>query len=289
MEPASIEQNSWILADGHVHFYRNFHESRCLQWAHANFHRYADILHLSGNIERVLLLTETSDADWFIRQRDSVALGTVSKVSGHRFICSAESNSLCCSHDSFGDLFVIAGRQIITQDRLEVLALGLDTPYPDGQPLRKTLSDLQQRECMIVLPWGVGKWLGTRKEALLSLLVDLPPGSFFLGDSGNRPSFWPWPDFSQQTGRLPPVNLPGSDPLPLTNQEKRIGSYGFYLQGPLDQQRPFDDLRRKITLAHATIGTFGHPEKLVPFVYNQTAMQLRRFRKAQRSSIVQSL
>jgi hypothetical protein len=279
MKSPTLQHHGWILADGHVHIHRQFQENICLRCALTNFARVATLHNFSGNIDNVLFLTESSNIDWFRRQHDCADKNFIDKQNGYQFKVTGETNSLYFEKDSLGRLFLIAGRQIITTERIEVLALGLENAYPDGHSLSKTLSDLQQTNSIIVIPWGVGKWLGKRGRIIASFLSDLPFGSFFLGDTGNRPSFWPLPVFFHPLGQLPPLNLPGSDPLPLANQENRIGKTGFFLQGQLDQQRPFYNLHRLITPTNQTIGTYGDPERLVPFLYNQTAMQLNKSSK----------
>jgi hypothetical protein len=280
MKSATPQHHGWILADGHVHIHKQFAEDACLDWALNNFNKAAALLNLSDHIDRVLFLTESSSINWFAQQHMITKQGLFDQHNHYRFVITEENISLCVENDSSDRLFVIAGRQIISSEKLEVLALGLSADYPDGQPLRTILSDIRKNDCIAVLPWGVGKWLGTRKHVIASLLMDLPQGNVFLGDSGNRPFFWPLPAFFNRSGQQPPGNLPGSDPLPLVNQEKRIGSYGFLLQGPLDQQKPFQDLKIKIFANRTTIKTFGEPERLFSFLSNQAAMQLNRFAKS---------
>jgi hypothetical protein len=276
----SIPQyHGWILADGHVHIHDPFIEYSCLDWALKNFSKAAGLLNLTGHIDHILFLAETASANWFTKQYNLAVQGIFNPPNHYRCSVTEENMSLCFENGSADRLFVIAGRQIISSERLEVLALGLNSDYPDGQPLRRILSEIQESGCIVVLPWGVGKWLGARKHVIASLLMDIRDTEIFLGDSGNRPFFWPLPDFFKPAGQRPPGNLPGSDPLPLAHQEKRIGSYGFLLQGPLNQDLPFQDLRKKLIENSTPIKTFGEPERLLPFLSNQAAMRLNRFKK----------
>lgn len=279
MKSSTPQHHSWILADGHVHIHDRFTEYSCLDWALNNFSKAAALLELSGHIDRILFLTESSSTNWFEEKYNLAVQGLFNQRNHYRCVVTEENMSLCFENASADRLFVIAGRQIISSEKLEVLALGLSEDYPDGQPLRKILSDIRIG-CIAVLPWGVGKWLGVRKHVIASLLMDIPDTGIFLGDSGNRPFFWPLPAFFNPPGQRVPGNLPGSDPLPLADQEKRIGSYGFLLPGPLNQQKPFQDLRRKLFEHTTPIRTFGKPEGLFPFFFNQTAMQLNRFGKS---------
>jgi hypothetical protein len=280
MKSSTPQQHGWILADGHVHIHDRFSEYSCLDWAVNNFNTTATLLELTGHIDHVLFLAESSSANWFIKQHNFADQGLFNERTSYRCTVTEENMSLCFENSSADRLFVIAGRQIISSERLEVLALGLVGTYPDGQPLRRIVSDIRESGCIAVLPWGAGKWLGVRRHCITSLLMDTQDAGLFLGDSGNRPSFWPLPAFFNPPEQCAPGNLPGSDPLPLTHQEKRIGSYGFLLQGPLDPYIPFQDLRKKLTEKTTSIRTFGEPEGLLPFLFNQTAMQLNRFGKS---------
>ena len=271
---------SWILADGHVHFYKRFSERSCFDWALHNFNQAATRLELEDAVEHVLFLTESADDDWFRSTRLAMLKGLEIQFGSYRCRPTDEENSLCLETESCERIFVIAGRQIVSSERLEILALGLNRAYADGQPLHKTLENLLAVDCLAVLPWGAGKWTGKRRRIVVNLFRDAAFADVFIGDSGNRPYFWPCPDLSGPPGGVAPRNLPGSDPLPLRNQERRIGSFGFVLKGPLNTRQPFTDLKRRIKEATGAIRTFGTEEGLLSFFLNQTAMQLRRFRKS---------
>jgi hypothetical protein len=280
MKSSPPQHYGWILADGHVHIHDRFPEYSCLDWALNNFNEATALLELTGHIDHVLFLTESSSVNWFTKQHNLADQGLFNERAPYQCTITEENMSLRFENSSANRLFIIAGRQIISSERLEVLALGLSGTYPDGQPLRQILSDIRERGCLTILPWGVGKWLGARRHIIASLFMDSPDAGIFLGDSGNRPFFWPLPAFFNPPGKRAPGNLPGSDPLPLAHQEKRIGSYGFLLQGALDSHMPFQDLRKKLTENTTPIRTFGEPEKLFPFLFNQAAMRLNRFGKS---------
>jgi hypothetical protein len=279
MKSSIPQNNGWILADGHVHIHDPLIEYSCLDWALKNFSKVAGLLNLTGYIDHILFLAESASANWFAKQYSLAVQSLFNPPDRYRCSVTEENMSLCFENDSADRLFVIAGRQIISSERLEVLALGLNGDYPDGQPLRKIISDIRESDCIAVLPWGVGKWLGARKYIITSLLADIPDTGIFLGDSGNRPFFWPLPAFFNPSGQGGLGNLPGSDPLPLAHQEKRIGSFGFLLQGPLNQHLPFQELKKRLIEDSTPIRTFGETERLFPFLWNQTAMQLSRFKK----------
>jgi hypothetical protein len=170
MKSATLQHHGWILADGHVHILDRFSELSCLDWALNNFNKAAALLELSDHIDRVLFLAESSSINWFAKQYMAARQGLFEQLNHYRCVVTEENTSLCFENTSSDRLFVIAGRQIISSERLEVLALGLSREYPDGQPLRTILSDIRENDCIAVLPWGVGKWLGARKRIVASVL-----------------------------------------------------------------------------------------------------------------------
>ncbi len=276
MEPDISHHRSWILVDGHVHIYRHFSTSACLDWALKNFGKTAESLTLSGNIDHVLFLAESSGNDWFAGQQLLARTEPQARLGVYQRVATMENNSIVFSGPSAKNLVVLAGRQIVSLEGIEVLALGLNEPFPDRIPLQKVLSDMEMRACITVLPWGVGKWLGRRRHVIASLLAQERKPGLFLADSGNRPCFWPLPKFFQPPGPYAPCTLSGSDPLPLANQEKRIGTCGFLLKGPLDLLRPYGSLKEKIEGQTCPIQTFGKSAGLFSFFSDQLAMQFKK-------------
>jgi len=185
-----------------------------------------------------------------------------------------ESSTVCITTGGGQHLYVVAGKQIVTSEKLEVLALGYHDNYPDGRSLSYVLEDLNTSRCLRVLPWGAGKWLGRRGQIIESLISSWNNDQLFLGDNGNRPSFWPLPGLFGQAYKKNIHNLPGSDPLPFTGQEKKVGSFGFFLRGHVEHEKPFGSLINQVTSAADPVITFGAPESFTPFVKNQISMQI---------------
>lgn len=153
---------------------------------------------------------------------------------------------------------VLAGRQAVSAERLEILALATGWNRPDGAPAAALLEDILAADALAVLPWGVGKWLGARGRLVDALLRADGAGRLLLGDIGGRPFFWPERRFGQR-----PV-LRGSDPLPLADGWHRIGRYGCALSVALSDDRPARDLRaavRALGAAHRA----GAPARARPF------------------------
>lgn len=277
MKQETYQHQSWIFADGHVHIYSNFSESSCLEWAMENFDKTAATRNLGARTDRVLFLAESNGYDWFTQQRTLARNNPNALLGKYQRKITDENSSLLFTETSGKCLVVIAGRQIVSSEKLEVLALGLTEAFPDGMPLQQIIAEINDKNCLAVLPWGVGKWLGKRKQILSSLITREPRANVFLADNGNRPFFWPLPEFFNASTLPYSCDLAGSDPLPLQNQEKRIGSYGFCLHGPLDLGHPFHFLREKLINTASSFQTFGDKAEPFSFFFNQIAMRLKRF------------
>ncbi len=276
MQPGP-DRISRIMGDGHVHIHDSFDCGGLFSAALRNFRQYAQSLHLTGEMHYFLLLTESAGTEAFIRLRDAHPRQH-SGIGGFTVRPTGDANCLQVSLNSgSGDaLFVVAGRQIVTAESLEVLALGLDVPYPDGRPIHEILEELQKTNSLLVLPWGAGKWLGKRGRIIKETVASFRTPALFLGDNGNRPFFWPRPAVFSRAAAAGIRKLQGSDPLPFAGQEQRAGSFGFHFPGTVDSDRPFYSLRQQLTDPETNIQSFGRPERALPFFHLQISMQLSK-------------
>ncbi len=267
-----------IFIDGHVHVHSCFDLEEVLACACRNF----QILEQetgSGQAACFLLLSESAGADAYAALAARAA--EQQPVLGDFHIrATAEAGVLECLAHSGRRIFVVAGRQIVTAERLEVLALGHEAPFADGQAIAEVLVQLAARPCLCVLPWGAGKWLGRRGQVAQDLIGqsghEPHPAAFFLGDNGNRPFFWPLPALFARAASRGIRNLAGSDPLPFPGQENKVGSFGVRLSGRIDPLRPFSSLRTLLQNPELRLHPFGRTERLYPFLKHQLWMQFSK-------------
>jgi hypothetical protein len=177
-----------------------------------------------------------------------------------------------CGHTR---LAVIAGRQLVTRERLEVLALGTTAQLRDGDRMEATLDAVRAAGAAAVLPWGVGKWLGERGALIDRILAEPKWRDVCLGDNGNRLRYGPDPERFAVARRAGRAVLPGSDPLPLPGEEARIGGYGFFVDVDLDSLRPAAALLALLQ-SGASFRAFGQREGLTRFVGNQLALRFAK-------------
>lgn len=245
-----------LLVDSHVHFHPGYDQRLFFDSAAANFAGA-----LPGAVG-CLMLTESAGADAFTRFRDGV--GTP-HAGGWQFQLTAEATSLLALNERGAAIVLIAGRQIVTRERLEILALGRHERYPDGNPVTHVIEDVYTAGGVPVLPWGFGKWWFGRGRVVRSLLESAIAGRLWLGDNAGRPAIAPESSiFALARRRGVPV-LPGSDPLPMKDHSTRPGRYGFILDAELDSAHPARDLltllRTRIQPSH-----YGRRVSVIEFV-----------------------
>ncbi len=171
---------------------------------------------------------------------------------------------------------IIAGRQIVTGEGLEVLALGLADRFADGHPTAETLARVAEAGAMPVLPWGFGKWTG-RRGKLVAELIASPPCAFFLGDNGGRLAITAEPPaFAEGRARGFRI-LPGTDPFPFRWDAGRVGSFGLEWDENLAEDKIFLSLRNLLGDSQRAPRRYGHLERLPAFVRNQVAIQARKW------------
>jgi hypothetical protein len=270
-----------VLVDGHVHVHECFEIARVFDAAAANFAASARALARErawvtapSAYDCVLCLVECCGQ----RFLDGVRTGRTGRVwrGSHGFWEAeqgCEPETLVVRSGSTR-LNLVAGRQIVTRERLEVLAIGTTAPLPDGQPIESTLAAVRDAGAAAVLPWGVGKWLGARGAIVARVLAEPEWHRVFLGDNGNRLELGPEPAPFAAARRAGRAVLPGSDPLPLAGEEARVGAYGFAVDVALDPLRPAAALLALLKSGSPFV-VFGRREPLARFVGNQVALKLK--------------
>ena len=268
---------SRIFVDGHVHMHPQFNTGQALDSAARNLALVARRFSCADSIG-VLLLAEMHGHDWFGSTRGRVLNGSAG-VGTWTISLSGEPETLVArSAVQQRKLLIIAGRQIVTAERIEVLALLTPGEFADGLSLDETLAAAHSAGAVVVLPWGVGKWLGRRGELVRrALLRHTPARPVLAGDNGGRPWCWPRPRIFT-TAELSGVPLlPGTDPLPLPKQETRIGSFGLAFAGRLPLELPAAVLRTWLVepSSRAPARLFGKPERVSRFLRNQIWLRIR--------------
>lgn len=261
-----------LLVDAHVHIHDCFPLGRFLASAFANF--AAEAKRRGEHAFRgVLMLAESAWDDAFGALAARADRGEpLADGGGWRFERTAEPCSLLARAEDGRELWIVAGRQIVTEESLEVLALGTEARFLDAAPLAEVVELVRDADAFPVIPWGFGKWLGERGRVLTDFLARSAGDELALGDNSGRPGFWARPFHFALGERRGLAILPGSDPLPFASETGRAGASGFALRGALDPERPAAWLKQRLRDRVPT-EPYGRPEGPLRFVRNQVAMQ----------------
>ena len=275
----SSDPVSLILVDTHVHFHAG-HDPECLlDSASVNFGATARSLAEKASWEGVLVLTDDVGEPGFEAFLEYALLKPNDGSPGigrWTFQNPDEDTTLHLRSDDDETLYLIAGRQIRTEDGLEILALGTRNQFSNHRSISTILRDVREAGALAVLPWGAGKWLGARRDNIRLVIDSCETCGLFLSDSGNRPVFWSKSSLFDLAADRGIRNLPGSDPLPLPGEHARVGTCGFALPGELDLARPSEDLKERLRNPTSDIQPFLRRERTLRFLRNQIAMQIKK-------------
>ena len=172
---------------------------------------------------RVLCLAERADCSFF----QSLAQDEI-RLPGDRWRIAAwdPAGGVKIRHlPDHRDLWVVAGRQIVSAERIEVCALFGDEPIEDGKPAREIIRAILASGGLPALDWAPGKWLFARGRLVRQLVAEFPPAQLLLVDTSLRPIGWPAPRLYAQARKHGRAVLAGSDPLPFAGEETRAGAY----------------------------------------------------------------
>jgi hypothetical protein len=262
------------LIDGHVHFHQCFDAVPFVETAYGNFVRAAGTAGCEHNFAAFLLLVETFEAHWFDDLAELARThGSVGGGWGVR--ATADPCQLKLVGSGGRELNVISGYQIVTAEKLEVLALGSRDRVRDGLPIRDVIRRVKASNALAVVPWGFGKWLGRRGKLVRDLVEAAESRGFYLGDNSNRLAGLPEPAIFGRARAAGFEILPGTDPLPFPKEAARAGTAGF-LYRPRSEAEDLDSwpvVRARLE-EPSPITPFGHLESLPSFVKNQIAMQI---------------
>jgi hypothetical protein len=261
-----------VLVDAHVHLYDCFDRVAFFDGAVQNFRHAARALDLPAETPGCLMLTETSKDHAF----ESLLKQHELDGGRWRFHPAGEGRSLIAALDGKDTLTVIAGRQIVTREGLEVLALGCNEQFTDGRAIEHTIEKVISADGLAVLPYGVGKWSGARGVKVDELLESALGSRLLLGDNAGRLAMGGGPKQFDDAHRRGVWVLAGTDPLPFADQASRVGRYGVVLKGEIDRDKPAASILAHIKASDAQPKTYGKTDGLVTFLRLQVGMQLRK-------------
>lgn len=251
------------LVDAHAHFHENYSPAEFLQCASNNFKQ------ANAQSVGVLSLCEISARDPLAAFRNGVQGWESSSPDAHSFVFEKPNES---------KLIVVAGRQVVTREKLELLALFTSDPIENGLSLSDTVEATLACEGVPVIPWGFGKWWfrrgGQLSEFLHSYAVSGKESSaVLLGDNGCRVNALR-PRKLKTAESIGFYVTAGSDPLRLSDHVSRPGCFGTVLDECIDLGAPTVWLGDQFRRIDRSPATFGRCRSVIEFVCDQVKLRL---------------
>ena len=218
-----------IVIDGHVHLYPDFNLELCFDTAFKNLNRIA-----KDHIP-VCLLTERFDCHAFEEIQSQENIGKYNIVQTDE----GSSVKIIDTLDEQKYFYLMAGRQIVVKENLEICALASTMNLEDRKyNINDTIQAVCDNRGIPALNWAPGKWMFARKKVVQNVINTVKPDSLLISDTTMRPSVWPTPILMREAMKKGFKVIAGTDPLPFDGEEKLVGSYAATLNGPFDENKP---------------------------------------------------
>lgn len=262
----------WAI-DSHVHFHKCFDEGLFFDSCFINLLKIK-----SDNINNAILcFTEGKHENSFkyLSSKEKIKSSLQKNIEYHVKVLENGNSIEIISKETGKRIVIFPGFQIVTAENLEVLALLINERVPDKNSAEDTISKVLEMNGVAVLPWGFGKWYGSRGKKI-NQLIERFKSKIFLGDNGGRSNLLPYPEQFKLAETNGIRILPGSDPLPFPSEAKRPLSYGFTLNLMLDDfeiSRCFKDAIFDSTIK---VNSFGKLTSPFTFIKTQFAMQFKK-------------
>ncbi|MEI7881070.1 MAG: hypothetical protein WCI95_09370 [bacterium] len=251
-----------LAVDGHVHIYPQYDWAEAVTALLENLATASQTLAPRQNVIPIGLLAESRTNRFY---NEVMEAGAPLSKGSLQVEAGPDSGSLVIRDAGTVTGYLIAGRQLVTSEKLEVLALGKDTTLSSGLPIEETLKTIAAQGAMPVLSWSPGKWFFKRGKLVGSLIASHPPGSFMLGDIGIRPTVWTTPRLMKLATQCGFKILGGSDSLPMPGEERWIGRAGFQVTGAFDPQKPAASVRALLQAPSSVFIPIGQHSSLIAF------------------------
>ncbi len=228
----------------------------------------------SQKVITVWLLTERWDCNFFQQMYESPEKFSTEDI---KITPSAEKEAIILERNGFTRNFIFAGRQLVSNDGLEVLSLATDYFVKDRTlPTAELIAEVNKAGGVPVLNWAPGKWFFNRGKIVRKILDSSQPTDFVVGDNPLRHVCWPKPGLMKYASKKNFKVIAGSDPLPFAGEEKYVGTYCFALKGEFDERLPVTSVRKLIKAQNTPVTILGKRNGLFIFASRETRIMMKK-------------
>ena len=260
--------NTHLLFDGHVHIYPQFNLNVALERGLFHFVKLQDKCRLSESV-RFWMLTERSDCNFFNDLMNT-------HVKGHYFEKTSDDVVIAVNDSAAKktQLYILAGRQIVSSENLEICALASAYSVEDKLlSAAELVTSINIEGGLAAINWAPGKWFGERGRIVQKLFERFSPDELFISDTTMRPTFWPTPKLMKKAQGKGFRVICGSDPLPFLGEEKMIATYAGLVEGDFNPDAPAQSLIVSLKSA-LKINACGRRSGFFSFAKRQTKIML---------------
>ncbi len=264
-----------LLLDGHVHLYPNYNLKTAFQLGIQNLrnHLKQAAVKTAGNPLTVWLLTERWDCNLFKQLAET---SKKAAIGGYEIMATPEKEAILARSGKHEHL-ILAGRQLVSRDGLEVLALATSVTIKDRAfTTAELIQKVNAAKGVAILNWAPGKWFFKRGKIVQEIFEKFTPNEVLIGDNPLRHQFWPKPKLMQAAIAAGFKLIAGSDPLPFLKEEKYIGSYGFQVKSDFDAKHPVTSIRNLLLQPAVAAHLVGRRNNLFTFAYRETRIMLKK-------------
>ncbi len=175
---------------------------------------------------------------------------------------------------------VIKGIQVITRENIEVLIFPYsDTNLTHGLPFLNTIEKAKKNEKIIAIPWGFGKWIGNKKSIIKKAIEEnFNYEYFFLVDSYSRVFKSLNKEIFTQATKLNVTILGGSDPFPITKDDKINGALFTLIETSYKIEEILTE-EKKLFAKENTYVLLGYRENKSSFIKRQFKINIKKYLK----------
>lgn len=261
-----------LAIDGHVHLYPVYDLKNAVACGVRNLKEHSK--KFSSIMIPVWLLVERSDANFFEQIYQSPEKY---ENDGVKFKHGNDDVTIVVEKDNAPILYLFAGRQLITNEGLEVLSLISNLNIPDRQQsMDDVIQAVKDSGGVPTLNWAPGKWFFKRGKVIARQIHERSIDEIFIGETTLRNTLWPEPKLVKQARKKGFPIIAGSDPLPFLGEERGIGSFGFLIEGTFDPEQPAQSLRAMMHRNGKDVQIIGKRNDIFTFARRQYKIMMEK-------------